>query len=150
MTGFRLFVCMDGSVAALAAGRLALELAEEYGGVVRAVSVVGEDDWEAPLPGRASLGPGAEARMGEALRATLHRFRAMGQDRSVEVETELLHGGPLREILRDARSWRPDLVLIGRTRRSGPGSPMLGSLAMQVVEFADWPVIVVPEKSGDS
>ena len=150
MTRFRLFVCMDGSVAALAAGRLALELAAEYGGVVRAVSVVGGDDWEPALPGRASLGAGAGARMEQAHRATLHRFGAMGRERSVKVETELLHGGPLREILRDARSWRPDLVLIGRTRRSGPGSPMLGSLAMQVVEFADWPVIVVPEKPGGS
>lgn len=145
MSGFRLFVCLDNSMAALAAGRLALELAATYGGVVRAASVVGGEGGVVGLPGSPSLDPGAVARLQNGLRSTLQRFEAMGRERSVTVETDLLHGDPLREILRDARSWHPDLVLIGRTRRAGPGSPMLGSLAMQVVEFADWPVIVVPE-----
>lgn len=47
--------------------------------------------------------------------------------------------------LADAHSWHPDYVVIGRTGRSGPGSPMVGSLAVHLLEFTDWPVIVVPE-----
>jgi len=57
----------------------------------------------------------------------------------------VLRGDPLRAILEDAREWQPDLILVGRTGRSGPGSPMVGSLAMHLIEFTEWPVVVVPE-----
>lgn len=132
MTGFHLLVCVDGSVAALAAVRLAIDLVARHGGDVRAVSVVGGND-----PGR---------RGARDVAVVLDRVTRMGADRDVTVETEMLAGDPLRAIVRDARAWRPDLVLIGRTGRSGPGSPMVGSLAMHLVEFAEWPVVVVPER----
>ncbi len=74
----------------------------------------------------------------------------MGAQRGVSVETATLEGDPLREILEDARRWQPELVLIGRTGRAGPGSPMLGSLALQLLEFTEWPVVVVPEAGARS
>lgn len=131
MTGFHLLVCVDGSVAALAAVRLAIDLVARHGGDVRAVSV---------LPGD---GPGRRGQHDVAV--VLARVARMAADRDVPIDTEMLSGDPLRAIVRDARAWQPDLVLVGRTGRSGPGSPMLGSLAMHLVEFAEWPVVVVPE-----
>lgn len=132
MAGFHLFVCVDGSVAALAAVRLAIDLVARHGGDVRAVSV---------LPGD---GPGR--RGARDVGVVLDRVARMATERDVAIETEMLTGDPLRAIVRDARAWHPDLVLIGRTGRSGPGSPMVGSLAMHLVEFAEWPVVVVPER----
>jgi hypothetical protein len=37
--------------------------------------------------------------------------------------------------------------VIGRTGRRGPASPLLGSLAAHVLEFAERPVLVTP--AGD-
>jgi len=85
-----------------------------------------------------------DARREQSARAMLDRVVAMGADRGVHVDSVLLAGDPLRAILADARAWSPDFVVIGRTGRTGPGSPMIGSLATQVIEFAEWPVVVVP------
>lgn len=140
----RLLVCVDGSPASLAASRLALDLAEHHEGRMRAVSVVENPEATRSL-NRTGLEPSAGERRERGSRAVLDRIETLSRDRGVPVETALLEGEALRAILRDARDWDPDLVLIGRSGRAGPGSPMMGSLAMHVVEFADWPVIVVPE-----
>lgn len=144
MSGFRLFVCVDSSPAALAAARLALALAEEHGGQVRAVSVVEDGHTARRLDrGRRDAGPAAE-RLERGARTMLNRIGAMGAERGIAVETKMRAGNALSELMKDARQWGPDFILIGRRGRSGPGSPMLGSLAMHVIEFSDWPVILVP------
>lgn len=145
MSGFRLLVCVDNSPAALAAARLALDLVQKHGGAVRAVSVV-EDSEAARLLNRGRRrSSSVSARLKQGGRAVLDRVESMGERRDLSVETEILEGTALDRIMTDARRWNPDFILIGRSGRSGPGSPMLGSLAMQVVEFAEWPVVVVPE-----
>jgi nucleotide-binding universal stress UspA family protein len=126
MSGFRLFVCVDSSAGALAAARLALVMAQEHGGTLRAVSVVENE------------------RMERGARAMLDRIGALAAERGIPIETEMRAGEPLGELMKDARRWGPDFILIGRTGRAGPGSPMLGSLAMHVIEFAVGPVVVVP------
>ncbi len=141
MTAQRILLCVDGSVAALAAARLACAMAAESGGTVRAVTVL---EPASVRPGRRPVDRTSEARFEGSARAMLDRVVEMGADRGVVVEPVLLAGDALRAILREARDWSPDLVAIGRTGRSGPGSPMIGSLATQVVEFAECPVVVVP------
>ena len=126
MSEMRLFVCVDSSPGALAAARLALAMAQQHGGVVRAVSVLENE------------------RLERGARSMLDRIGAMAAERGIRIETEMRAGDALGELMKDARRWGPDFVLIGRTARSGPGSPMLGSLAMHVIEFSDWPVIAVP------
>ncbi len=144
MTGPRLLVCVDGSRAALAAGRLAVRLAADLGGVVRAVCVVEDGDTARALDVQGRQVRPAIERLESSARAMLDRVTRIGADLGVAVDTELLEGDALRSILRAARAWAPDLVVVGRTGRSGPGSPMVGSLAVHVIEFAEWPVVVVP------
>ena len=36
---------------------------------------------------------------------------------------------------------------MGRTGRRGPGRALVGSEVERVLEFTDWPVIVVPESA---
>ncbi len=145
MSARRFLVCVDGSRAALSAARLAVSMAADQGGMVRAVAVIENGDALQRLdaPGRQER-PAAD-RLERSARSMLQRVVSIGQGQDVRVETGLLRGDPLRAILRDARDWRPDLVVIGRTGRSGPGSPMVGSLAMHLVEFTEWPVVVVPD-----
>lgn len=97
------------------------------------------------LDARSRPGRPASERVAEGIRSVLDRVVAIAGDAGADAATELLEGDPLRAIMRDARNWQPDLVLIGRPGRSGPGSPMVGSLAMHLIEFAEWPVVVVPE-----
>ena len=147
MSTARLLVCVDGSRAALAAARLAVELAAEHdGGRVRAVTVRDEDrETTERLDARGEHETSASERRRQGLQAVLDRVTSIATDRGVGAETAVLEGDPLRTILRDARAWGPDLVVVGRTTRSGPGSPLVGSLAMHLAEFTEWPVVIVPE-----
>jgi nucleotide-binding universal stress UspA family protein len=145
MSGLRLLVCVDGSRAAIQAARLALQLVADHGGEVLAVSVLTETETARRIDARGRPGRPARERIARSARAVLDRVAAMAADDGVTVATELVEGDPLRTILARSRDWRPDMLLIGRTGRSGPGSPVLGSLALTVVEFADRPVVVVPE-----
>ncbi|MFP4634423.1 MAG: universal stress protein [Nitriliruptoraceae bacterium] len=145
MSSLRLLVCADTSRAAIEAARLSLRLAEEHGAEVRVVSVVEDGEATRRLDADEQRHSTAAERFEQSVRAMLERITAMGADRGIDVSTSVLRGEPVRSILRDADAWQPDLLLIGRTGRSGPGSPMVGSLAMHVVEFATCPVVVVPE-----
>lgn len=145
MSPIRLLLCMDASHAALEAARLAVQLAAERGGEIRALSVSEDGETARWLDARAREPRPAGERLERGMRATLDRVAAMADEHGVQVHTEILHGDPLNAILRDARQWHPDLILIGRTGRSGPGSPMMGSLTAHLVEFTDWPVVIVPE-----
>lgn len=148
MSSLRLLVCADTSSAAIEAARLSLRLAEEHGAEVRVISVVEDGEATRRLAVGAGQGSSAAERFEQSVRAVLERITAMGTDRGIDVSTAVLRGEPLRSILHAAEAWRPDLLLIGRTGRSGPGSPMVGSLAMHVVEFASCPVVVVPEPTS--
>jgi hypothetical protein len=44
-----------------------------------------------------------------------------------------------------ARFWPADLVVMGRSDRHGPSSPYLGGVTEHVLEFANCPVLVVPQ-----
>lgn len=145
MSPIRLLLCTDTSPAALQAAQVAVRLAADQGGEIRALSVSEDGETARRLDARAREHRPAGERFERGMRSTLDRVVAMAHEHDVPVDTEILHGDPLKAILRDARKWHPDLILIGRTGRSGPGSPMMGSLAIHLVEFSDWPVVVVPE-----
>ena len=150
MSDLRLFVCVDSSPGALAAARLALTLAQEHGGRLRAVSVIEDGHTARKLDVGRRRGEPAAERLARSARIMLERIAALAAERGIPIETHTRAGDALGELLKDAREWQPDFILIGRAGRAGPGSPLLGSLAMHVIEFADQPVIVVPPGENPS
>lgn len=134
----RILVCADGSRASLGAARLAIDLAQRWQSALRAVYVVEG----AVIDGE----PAADvlARLKESGRAILERIAGLAAARGVAVETGLLEGVPFDVILQDARAWHADVIVMGRTGRTGPGRALLGTEAERVLEFSDRPVLIVP------
>jgi len=138
----RLLVCVDGSRASLEAARVAIDLARRWGSQLRAVYVV--ENAEVDGSPEADL----TARLRESGRAILSRIAAIGGEQGVNVVQGLLEGVPFDTILDDARGWKADIVIMGRTGRTGPGRALLGSEAERVLEFTDRPVLIVPTLQG--
>ena len=65
----------------------------------------------------------------------------------VAVETEQRYGEPAACLLTEARDWPADIVVLGRSERPGHRQP-LGLAATRVLEFAEQPVLIVPESGG--
>ena len=134
----RLLVCVDGSRASLAAARFAIELARAVRGRLRAVYVVEREQLEGLTDHN------LVERLRQAGQAFVARIATMAAAQGVEVEQAVLEGVPFEVILEDARRWKADLVMMGRTGRTGTGRALLGSEAERVLEFTDRPVLIVP------
>ncbi len=134
----RMLVCIDGSTASLAASRVTIELARQWKCRLRAVYVVESSDRDE------ETAPDVLERLRESGGAILARVEAMAREAGVECEGVLLEGVPFDVILADARRWNADVIVMGRTGRTGPGRALLGSEAERVLEFADRPVLIVP------
>lgn len=135
----RLYTAVDGSHASLEAARMALDLASQWKCSVRAVYVV-----EPEAPDGAIGAETTAARLRDSGRSILARIVELGRQKKVAVETRLLEGVPFEAILADARAWKADIIVMGRTGRTGPGRALLGTEAERVLEFADRPVVIVP------
>jgi len=140
-------VAIDGSVASLKAARVAMSLAASCRGRVRMVAVADEESERAPPD---ALGTGtqtAETRQTQ-LRDSLEYLRRLGADGGLDVEAVLRHrrgAEPYELILEEADRWPADLLCVGRRSHRGLGRALLGSQTEHVLEFAQIPVVVVPE-----
>lgn len=88
---------------------------------------------------------GWDARERTALIASL---RAAAQAAGVRFKVSVQHGDPAGVILLHARARRPDLIVLGTSRRSGLDRFRFGSVAETVALAAAQPVLVVPAASG--
>jgi nucleotide-binding universal stress UspA family protein len=146
----RVLLCVDGSPAALDATRLTVDLALGWGAAVRAIYVV-QDSIVAAAIDAAAAGTlaSAEERLEDAGSGLLAHVVHLGQTHGLTIETVLRLGEPFREILREARTYHPEIVVIGRAGRRGPGPTVIGEVTAQLLEFTEWPVIVVPTLEAD-
>jgi nucleotide-binding universal stress UspA family protein len=145
----RVLAAVDGSVASLKAGRLAIALAATWGAAVRLIAVADEPDTAGPGPGEGRSGSGLEERRTQ-LRNVLEYVRREHDDVQVVVDVVLRErpgAQPYELILEEAERWRADLLVVGRRGHRGLGRALLGSQAEHVLEFAGLPVVVVPEKT---
>lgn len=62
----------------------------------------------------------------------------------VPLVTRLEQGHPVGTLLRRAREWRPDLVVLGRSGRTGMQAKVLGSVTEALVDMIDCDLLVVP------
>jgi nucleotide-binding universal stress UspA family protein len=139
----RILLAVDDSPDSLSATRLAVALADGLGARLRAVHVAVDHELSeavAAASGRA----GVEARTSHSRQSLLSRIDAMARAAGVEAETMLLPGAIAPAILKAARQWQADLVVIGKSARSVGGEPYVGSQTRHVLEFAEQPVLVVP------
>lgn len=134
----KLLVCVDGSRASLEAARVGIDLAGGWHSEVRAVYVVETSGIDgAPDPAQT-------ARLRDSGRAILARIGDIAAAKGVKMAQELLEGEPFDAILGYARTWHADMIVMGRTGRTGPGRALLGSAAERVLEFTERPVLIVP------
>ena len=141
----RVLLCVDGSPSALEAARLAVDLAGEWGATVRAIFVV-QDSVIAEAIDEAAAGhlPPAEQRLAAAASDVLAHVGLLGRSHGIGIETIQRSGDPFHEILHEARTYRPDIIVIGLAGRRGPGPTVIGTVTAHLLEFTRWPVIVVP------
>ena len=85
--------------------------------------------------------PDAHARLKERARAAAQAHRPAG--RELPVTTHVAQGQAFVEIIRQARTVRADLVVIGRHRPRRIRDALLGSTAERVVRKGDTPVLLV-------
>jgi nucleotide-binding universal stress UspA family protein len=57
--------------------------------------------------------------------------------------SKLVTGAPAEQIMRQARRWRADLIVMGTHGRSGFGRTFMGSVADRVLRGAACPVLTV-------
>jgi nucleotide-binding universal stress UspA family protein len=143
----RILLAVDDSPAGLAAARSAMQLAQACEADVRAVTVLLDGLLESVLSGiggRTESSDAVRARRGGGQTALLRHVVDLGRSAGIVPETVALAGDPSTRILDEARSYRPDVIVIGRSDRRQAGQPYVGSEVRQVLEFAEIPVLVVP------
>jgi len=138
-----LLLCVDGSPASTAATHLALRIAQALQARIHALFVVADSGLAARVD-EAHDGTGADKRLIEAGEALLARVGALAADAGVDLETIVDAGEPFERILEHARRLEPEFIIMGRTGRRGPGRALVGSEVEHVLEFTEYPLIVVP------
>lgn len=140
----RILVAVDDSPAALAAARLAVELAQAAQASLRAVAVVADHAITEQL--RVSLGgdAGLAGRRVAAADAVLRHVTGLAERAAVPVETVQAEGETAAQVLAQSRAWPADLIVIGRPDPAAAGRPYLNSHIRHLLEFAERPVLVVP------
>jgi len=77
------------------------------------------------------------------LRDALGQTEAYLKGRGLQVEAELSAGYPEEKVIERGELLRPDLILMGAIGLRATFGILLGGVAQQVVEYSDWPVLVV-------
>jgi nucleotide-binding universal stress UspA family protein len=76
-------------------------------------------------------------------RGVLQRARSMAEQSHVQLDTHVLAGHPVRDIVKLAADIGADLLVIGATGHSAMYERMIGSRADRIVQLAQCPVLVV-------
>lgn len=120
----RILVAVDDSSPAMAAARLAVDLAHEMGAALHVVTV------------------GASGQDGAA---ALRHVAGMAAAAGVVSESTTTDGGHAFEVILDeAQRWGADLIVMGRSDKRRRGLPYVGSQTEHLLEFTPIPVLVVP------
>jgi len=77
------------------------------------------------------------------LETALKQTRHLLEERNLNVDTRLLRGHPASEIIEYANQLNPTLIVMGAKGLRSTLGILLGGVAQQVVEHANWPVLIV-------
>jgi nucleotide-binding universal stress UspA family protein len=129
----------DGSEHAFHALSLALAIAEQSGSELHMVSVE-EIEYMPEFIEEVRQEKGTAARR---FRTVLQRARAMAEEHRVKLQTHVLTGHPVRDIVELAAELKVDLLVIGAKGHSALYERMIGSRADRIMQLAQCPVLVV-------
>jgi nucleotide-binding universal stress UspA family protein len=73
----------------------------------------------------------------------LQRARGMADESRVKLDTHVVAGHPVRDIVELAKELKVDLLVIGATGHSALYDRLIGSRADRIVQLAHCPVLVV-------
>jgi nucleotide-binding universal stress UspA family protein len=137
----RILCAIDRSPSSLQAFGYALALARWQSARLNLLEVIEE----APPPGvnRAPTSDGVLNETRKTLERDLRRVLTARRASDVKVEISLRNGNVVQEILAQAKTSRPDLVVIGSHGRGGIQRLVLGSVAEKVLRLATCPVLTV-------
>jgi nucleotide-binding universal stress UspA family protein len=138
----RIFHATDFSDASRPAFAAALELAKQARAQLLLLHVL-----VPPSPFLGNRLPSSYLDLQARARRDAERRLAAAVDRAkeagVRVQAKLIGGTPAEEILRVARRWHPDMIVIGTHGRTGPGRFFMGSVAERLLQRASCPVLTV-------
>jgi nucleotide-binding universal stress UspA family protein len=129
----------DGSNHAFHALALALTIAKQNNSELHMISVE-EIDYMPEFIEEVREEVGTAARR---FHSVLQRSRAMAEESHVELQTHVIQGHPVRDIVRLATDLKAELLVIGATGHSAIYERMIGSRADRIVQLAPCPVLVV-------
>jgi nucleotide-binding universal stress UspA family protein len=129
----------DGSEHAFHALVLALALAKQNNSELHMVSVE-EIDYMPEFIEDVREETGTAARR---FRKVLQRARALAEDSHVKLDTHVIAGHPVRDIVELAKELKVELLVIGATGHSALYDRLIGSRADRIVQLAHCPVLVV-------
>ena len=123
----KVFVAVDDSPAALAAARIAVDIAARTGAHLRFVHITSDGEIVRAL---ASMGRDSElaTRRNIAAESLLQHVAAEAERAGVRAEMTRLEGDPAALLLTEASNWGADLVVIGRSDVRGTGRPYVGTV----------------------
>ena len=137
----------DLSLAALGHARV---LATVFDAQLHCVHVVDEayQYWAAVGPEAAAVGPATEeiADMAEAQMGRFADQYLLGL--KYAPVTKVLHGRPFKEVVKYAREFMIDIIVLATHGRGGIAGVLLGNTADKVVHSAPCPVLTVRAKEG--
>ena len=136
----RILVALDGSPVAAHAADVGIDLAQSLGGEVALIHVVDPAQNWAPESGV----PAAELiKLAEQDgKRLLAEFRPRATLQMPPLEFVQV-GKPTSEIMKAAKDWPADIIVIGSHGRGGISRVLLGSVAEGVMRHASCPVLVV-------
>jgi nucleotide-binding universal stress UspA family protein len=129
----------DGSEPAFHALEMALAIARQNNSELHMVSIE-EVDYLPEFIEEVRQETGAAARR---FHTVLQRARALAEKQGVKLQTHVLAGHPVRDVVNLAAELGADLLVIGATGHSALYERMIGSRADRMVQLAHCPVLVV-------
>jgi nucleotide-binding universal stress UspA family protein len=118
---------------------VALKIAKQNGSELHMVSVE-EIDYLPDFIEEVRQEAGSAARR---FHTVLQNARALAEQDQVKLETHVLTGHPVRDVVRLATDLKVELLIIGATGHSALYERMIGSRADRIVQLAPCPVLVV-------
>lgn len=138
----RILIATDGSPSALQAIEVGLDLAEEEGSEAIFVHVAPTKE-VLPVAGVGMVPVSVPHELGEADKAPLDEAIRIAEELGLAVETKLLAGDPVKEIVAYADSIDADLIVVGSHGYGAISGALLGSVSRGVLHRTTRPVLVV-------